>query len=78
MIALFSGRHYNKWLGPKGCAMFTLQVHLSIESTIGPYISILQHIAAVALVSAVRSIKGYEVYFSITTISIKILTFHVI
>ncbi|XP_011882761.1 PREDICTED: biotin--protein ligase isoform X2 [Vollenhovia emeryi] len=54
------GRYSNKWLGPIGCAMFTLQVHINIISNIGRYISILQHIAAVALVSAVRSIKGYE------------------
>ncbi|XP_077264687.1 holocarboxylase synthetase-like protein [Temnothorax americanus] len=54
------GRYSNKWLSPKGCAMFTLQIHISIMSSIGHYVSILQHVAAVALVSAVRSIKGYE------------------
>jgi len=65
-MASFSGRYSNKWLGPNGCAMFTLQVHISILSNLGRYISLLQHIAAIALVSAVRSIEGYEVYFPIT------------
>ncbi|KAG5312966.1 BPL1 ligase, partial [Pseudoatta argentina] len=54
------GRYNNKWLSPNGCAMFTLQVHISIMSSLGRYVSLLQHVAAVALVSAVRSIKGYE------------------
>lgn len=62
MAALFPGRYNNKWLSPNGCAMFTLQVHISIMSNLGRYVSLLQHIAAVALVSAVRSIKGYEVF----------------
>lgn len=61
MVALFPGRHDHKWLSPIGSAMFTLQVHISMMSNLGRYISLLQHIAAVALVSAVRSIKGYEV-----------------
>lgn len=66
MFAIFPARYSNKWLGPKGCVMFTLQVHISITSGIGRYISILQHVVAVALVSAVRSIKGYEVFFYTT------------
>jgi len=67
-MASFPGRYSNKWLSPNGCAMFTLQVHISILSNLGRYISLLQHIAAIALVSAVRSIEGYEVflYFPIT------------
>ncbi|XP_012528696.1 biotin--protein ligase isoform X2 [Monomorium pharaonis] len=54
------GRYNNKWLSPIGCAMFTLQVHIPLMSSFARYVSLLQHIAAVALVSAVRSIKGYE------------------
>ncbi|KAL0117814.1 hypothetical protein PUN28_008894 [Cardiocondyla obscurior] len=54
------GRYSNKWLSPKGCAMFTLQVYISATSTVGRFISILQHVTAVALVSAIRSIKEYE------------------
>ncbi|KAL6267955.1 hypothetical protein P5V15_001023 [Pogonomyrmex californicus] len=54
------GRSRNMWLSPVGCAMFTLQVHIPISSYLGSHISLLQHIAAVALVSAVRSIEGYE------------------
>lgn len=54
------GRHNNKWLSPQGCAMFTLQVHISLMSSLSHNVSLLQHAIAVALVSAVRSIKGYE------------------
>lgn len=68
MTTLFPGRYSNHWLSPKGCVMFTLQIHITVISDISRYISILQHVAAVALVSAVRSIKGYEVllYFPVT------------
>ncbi|KAL6440601.1 hypothetical protein ACFW04_003233 [Cataglyphis niger] len=54
------GRHGNIWLSPVGCAMFTLQVHIPINSILGGQIAILQHIVAVAIVSAVRSIPEYE------------------
>lgn len=62
MVTSFPGRQVNKWLSPLGCAMFTLQVHISLMSNLGRCISLLQHIATVALVSAIRSIKGYEVF----------------
>ncbi|KMQ96259.1 biotin--protein ligase [Lasius niger] len=54
------GRGNNVWLSPIGCAMFTLQVFIPRNSILGKQISILQHIVAVAMVSAVRSIPGYQ------------------
>ncbi|KAH0951438.1 hypothetical protein HN011_009394 [Eciton burchellii] len=54
------GRGRNIWLSPMGCAMFTLQVHISKNSFLGGRIPLLQHIAAVAVISAIRSIAGYE------------------
>lgn len=54
------GRGKNIWLSPKGCAMFTLQLHISKNSILGTHISILQHFATLAVVSAVTSVPGYE------------------
>ncbi|XP_029679333.1 biotin--protein ligase [Formica exsecta] len=54
------GRINNIWLSPIGCAMFTLQIHIPIKSILGKQIPILQHIVAVAMVSAVRSIPEYK------------------
>lgn len=54
------GRGKNTWLSPKGCAMFTLQLHIPLDSPLGKRISLLQHLIAVAVVSAVKSIPGYE------------------
>lgn len=72
-LVLFLGRSRNVWLSPIGCAMFTIQVHISKNSVLGSRISLLQHIAAVALVSAVRSQPGYEV-FRFTVIILDLLT----
>ncbi|XP_026828059.1 biotin--protein ligase isoform X2 [Ooceraea biroi] len=54
------GRGRNIWLSPLGCAMFTLQVHISKHSVLGRRIPLLQHVVAVALISAIRSKRGYE------------------
>ena len=44
-----------------GCAMFTMQLHIPLNSELGGQLSIIQHLIAVATVSAVKSIPGYEV-----------------
>ncbi|XP_057341887.1 biotin--protein ligase [Microplitis mediator] len=54
------GRHKNVWLSAKGCLMFTLQLHIPLDSYLGNHLSILQHIVVVAVVAAVKSIPGYE------------------
>lgn len=54
------GRGNHVWLSPIGCAMFTLQVYISRDSILSKQISLLQHIVAVAMVSAVRSIPEYQ------------------
>ncbi|XP_076762420.1 holocarboxylase synthetase-like protein [Xylocopa sonorina] len=53
-------RGKNIWLSPKGCAMFTLQLHISIKTVLGNRISILQHLVSVAIISAFKSLPGYE------------------
>ncbi|XP_076681827.1 holocarboxylase synthetase-like protein isoform X3 [Andrena cerasifolii] len=54
------GRRKNAWLSPKGCAMFTLHLHVKTNSTLGRSLSILQHLVSVAIVSAIKSLPGYE------------------
>nr|XP_050853276.1 biotin--protein ligase [Vespula vulgaris] len=54
------GRNKNVWLSPKGCAMFTIQLHIPRNSYLGAHISILQHLVIVGIVSAVTSVPGYE------------------
>ncbi|KZC12067.1 Biotin--protein ligase [Dufourea novaeangliae] len=54
------GRSKNTWLSPKGCAMFTLQVHVPTNTILGQRISIIQHLVSVAILSAIKSLPGYE------------------
>lgn len=41
--------------------MFTMQLHISMQSYIGQHLPILQHIVGVAVIRAVRTSPGYEV-----------------
>ena len=55
------GRSGNKWLSPKGCAMFSLQLELSLSKEIGQHLPLLQHLVSLAVVDSVNSIgNGYE------------------
>lgn len=54
------GRGRNAWLSPLGCAMFTLNVQIELNSKLGQRIPFLQHLAALAVVEAVRSLPGYQ------------------
>ncbi|XP_026183436.1 biotin--protein ligase [Mastacembelus armatus] len=54
------GRGGNVWLSPLGCAMFTLSVQVELSSKLGQRISFLQHLAALAVVEAVRTLPGYQ------------------
>lgn len=54
------GRGGNKWLSPLGCGMFTLHLQVAVSSRLGQRISFLQHLAALAVVEAVRTLPGYE------------------
>ncbi|CAL4122816.1 unnamed protein product, partial [Meganyctiphanes norvegica] len=53
------GRGGNSWLSPMGCLMFTVQLHISLTSILGQHISIMQHLASLAIVMAVREQPGY-------------------
>uniref|UniRef100_A0A665TP00 BPL/LPL catalytic domain-containing protein n=1 Tax=Echeneis naucrates TaxID=173247 RepID=A0A665TP00_ECHNA len=54
------GRGRNAWLSPLGCAMFTLKVQVDLNSRLGQRIPFLQHLAALAMVEAVRTLPGYQ------------------
>uniref|UniRef100_A0AAY4ENK7 BPL/LPL catalytic domain-containing protein n=1 Tax=Denticeps clupeoides TaxID=299321 RepID=A0AAY4ENK7_9TELE len=54
------GRGGNAWLSPLGCAMFTLHAQIPINSSLGQRIPFLQHLVALSVVEAVRTLPGYE------------------
>ncbi|OAD57207.1 Biotin--protein ligase [Eufriesea mexicana] len=54
------GRSKNIWLSPIGSALFSLQIHVPTDTILGRRISILQHLVSVAIVSAFKSLPGYE------------------
>ncbi|XP_014203676.1 biotin--protein ligase isoform X2 [Copidosoma floridanum] len=54
------GRNSNAWLSPEGCAMFTVQLHIPLMSPLGGQPSLIQHLTVVAIVTAVKSIPGYQ------------------
>ncbi|KAL0275858.1 UNVERIFIED_CONTAM: hypothetical protein PYX00_003583 [Menopon gallinae] len=47
------GRTANQWLSPPGCAMYSLQIHLRMDSYLGSHPSVLQHAVSVAMVSSI-------------------------
>lgn len=58
-----AGRGRNAWLSPAGSAAFTLGLQVELSSRLGQRIPFLQHLAALAVVEAVRTLPGYEVFF---------------
>ncbi|XP_029925053.1 biotin--protein ligase isoform X2 [Myripristis murdjan] len=54
------GRGGNAWLSPLGSAMFTLSLQVALSSRLGQKIPFLQHLAALAVVEAVRTLPGYQ------------------
>ncbi|XP_043652559.1 biotin--protein ligase isoform X2 [Drosophila teissieri] len=61
------GRRNNQWLSPPGCAMFSLQLHLAMDSALGSRMPLLQHLIGTAIVN---SLRGHEQY-GVLDISIK-------
>lgn len=56
-----AGRLKNRWLSPIGCAAFSLQMHIPLDSNMGMRLSMIQHMVMVAIVSALKKINGCEV-----------------
>ncbi|XP_037730751.1 biotin--protein ligase isoform X2 [Drosophila subpulchrella] len=61
------GRSNNQWLSPLGCAMFSLQLHLAMDSALGSRLPLLQHLVGAAIVN---SLRGHEQY-GVLDISLK-------
>ncbi|KAH8381902.1 hypothetical protein KR009_000835 [Drosophila setifemur] len=55
------GRSNNQWLSPLGCAMFSLQLHLAMDSPLGTRLPLLQHIIGAAIVNSLRGHEQYRV-----------------
>ncbi|KAF6205234.1 hypothetical protein GE061_019401 [Apolygus lucorum] len=54
------GRSGNTWLSPKGCAMFTIQVHIPLKSYLGQHLPIMQFIATLAIVASICELPNLE------------------
>nr|XP_023018683.1 uncharacterized protein LOC111507580 isoform X1 [Leptinotarsa decemlineata] len=54
------GRSNNHWLSPIGSAMFSLQLHIPLASPLGKVLPLVQHFISVAVVSAIKTKKGYQ------------------
>ena len=61
MVIPLIGRGGNAWLSPDGCLSFSFPLHLELDSNLGRRLPFVQHIAALAVVDAVRGMNGYEV-----------------
>ena len=64
LLPLFlpSGRSGNVWISPKGSMMFSTALKVTPTSHLYRRMPLLQHIVALSVVSAIRTIPGYEVY----------------
>lgn len=58
-----TGRAHNSWLSPIGCAAFSLQIHIPLNSPIGESLPLIQHLVIVAVVSAIN--KEYDLNLGI-------------
>uniref|UniRef100_A0A034W455 Biotin--protein ligase n=1 Tax=Bactrocera dorsalis TaxID=27457 RepID=A0A034W455_BACDO len=54
------GRSNNQWISPLGCAMFSLQLHLSLDSALGRRLPLLQHIIGLAMVTTLKGNPTYK------------------
>lgn len=52
-----------QWISADGCALFTLQLHIPLASTLGQRLPLLQHLVAVAAARAVTNIPRNQVNF---------------
>ncbi|CAG7692605.1 unnamed protein product, partial [Allacma fusca] len=51
------GRGKNIWLSPEGCACFTVQVNVALDSQLGRRLPLIQHVAAMAVVLTIPNHK---------------------
>lgn len=75
-----TGRGGNAWLSPIGCAMFSMQIHVPMNSILAQGLPLIQHLVSVAIVSGIRSQPGYEVssttHHSVAAENIVLISFY--
>ncbi|XP_039288767.1 biotin--protein ligase [Nilaparvata lugens] len=54
------GRGGNTWLSPEGCAMYSVQLHIPLDSILGQHLPLLQIIVTLATVSGICAKPGLE------------------
>ncbi|CAG9853591.1 unnamed protein product [Phyllotreta striolata] len=54
------GRSNNTWISPVGSALFSIQIHVAMDSPLGKALSLIQHITMVAVISAIKSHRGCQ------------------
>ena len=57
------GNNKNEWLSPIGCCMFTLFWNLDSSKFSPARLCLLQFVAALASVKAIKSKQGHEVFY---------------
>ncbi|XP_046847974.1 biotin--protein ligase-like [Xenia sp. Carnegie-2017] len=59
-VVVIASRGGNAWLSPDGCVSFSFPLEIELNSNLGQRLPFVQHIAALAIVDAVRDISGYQ------------------
>ncbi|XP_044261348.1 biotin--protein ligase [Tribolium madens] len=54
------GRSNNSWLSPLGCAAFSLQMHIPLDSNLGQSLPLIQHLVMVAIISSIKNTQGLD------------------
>ncbi|TMW51845.1 hypothetical protein DOY81_003090 [Sarcophaga bullata] len=55
------GRSSNQWISPLGCAMFSIQLHIAIDTPLGQRLPLIQHIVGAAMVNSLKNHPLYKV-----------------
>ncbi|XP_037815457.1 biotin--protein ligase isoform X2 [Lucilia sericata] len=55
------GRSNNQWLSPLGCAMFSIQLHIKLDTPLGQRLPLIQHILGVAMINSLKNHPLYKV-----------------
>ncbi|XP_065355202.1 biotin--protein ligase isoform X2 [Calliphora vicina] len=55
------GRSNNQWLSPLGCAMFSIQLHITLDTPLGQRLPLIQHIVGAAMVNSLKNHPLYKV-----------------
>ena len=48
-------------MSPEGCAVFSLRLEFALDAMLGKHLSLMQHLAALAIVLAVKSLPVSQV-----------------